>query len=65
MKKSQSEMILDHIRRHGSINPLQALRNYGCLRLSARICDLKQRGFNIVAKLIRNKNKRFASYSLE
>ncbi len=63
--KTQNEMILDHLRQHKSITPLEALRQYGCFRLGARIYELKQKGYDIVAKLARNKKKNFASYSLE
>ena len=46
-KDSQKKYILNHLRRFGFINPLVALREYGCLRLSARIADLRDEGYNI------------------
>lgn len=46
-KDSQKKYILNHLRRYGFINPLVALREYGCLRLSARIADLRDEGYNI------------------
>lgn len=46
-KDSQKRYILNHLRRFGFINPLVALREYGCLRLSARIADLREEGYNI------------------
>jgi len=46
-KDSQKRYILNHLRRFGFINPLVALREYGCLRLSARIADLRDEGYNI------------------
>lgn len=62
---TQNEMVLNHMRDYGSITPLQALRLYGCFRLGARIYDLKRKGINVVAKIIKNKKKHFASYSIE
>lgn len=46
-KNSQKHYILNHLRRFGFINPLIALREYGCLRLSARIADLREEGYDI------------------
>ena len=39
---TQAEMILDHMQRFGSINPMEATQQYGCLRLAARIRDLRK-----------------------
>ena len=36
---NQSEMILSHLKRRGTITPMQALGNYGCFRLAARVKD--------------------------
>lgn len=41
---NQSEKILDYIRENGSITPLDALREFGCMRLASRISDLKHAG---------------------
>lgn len=45
--KSQKEVILEHLKRFGSIDPLTALKEYGCYRLGARISDLRREGLNI------------------
>lgn len=44
---TQSEMILMHLKTVGSITPYEALREYGCMRLGARIYDLKRQGYEI------------------
>ena len=44
---SQCANILRHMMLHRSITAKTALERYGCFRLSARIYDLRQRGFNI------------------
>lgn len=41
---TQTDRILRHLREHGSITPLEALREFGCMRLGARIYDLKRAG---------------------
>lgn len=45
---TQCDNILGYLREHGSITPLEALSQFGCMRLGARIWDLKQRGFPIM-----------------
>ena len=55
---TQAEHILWHIQRYGSINPQQALNYYGCMRLGARIYDLKRQGHNIVSEREDGVNKK-------
>lgn len=52
----QTEQIYRHLQQHGSITPLEALREYGCMRLGARIYDLKRDGHKIVATMESRKN---------
>ena len=62
---SQNRMIMGHLRRHRSITALQALQNYGCMRLASRIYDLKEEGHKIHKQMIEVGNgKRVASYFL-
>jgi hypothetical protein len=65
-KRSQNERILDHLVQKKTINPLQALKLYGCFRLSSRIFDLKEKGINIEThtKKDRNTGKNYAVYTL-
>ena len=65
---TQTQQILDHMMRHGSITPLEALKEYGCMRLGARIWDLKRMGYDIDAQIIishreNGESVRFAKYS--
>lgn len=55
---TQTELILSHIRLFGSITPREALDLYGCMRLGARIYDLKHQGFDIRATRETGRNKR-------
>lgn len=69
MKDTQCAAILAHLKRHGSITPLEALNRYGCMRLGARIYDLKRAGNPIEKRweIRRNESgeyKRFARYEL-
>lgn len=35
--KSQNEMVLEHLRAKGTITPMEAMNQYGIMRLGARI----------------------------
>jgi hypothetical protein len=48
----------------GPITPIQALKGCGCLRLAARIRDLRAQGHNIVTEQVNENGKRFAKYHL-
>jgi hypothetical protein len=57
VKKTQREKILDYMREWGSITPLDALREFGCMRLATRVFELKQQGYNIKTVIERAENK--------
>ena len=42
-KESQAMKILRYMEEFGSITPVDALREFGCMRLGARIWDLKNK----------------------
>ena len=70
MKETQCSKIIDHIEREGSITPLDALREFGCMRLASRITDLKRKGYVITKEMETAQNKagepvRYARYRLE
>lgn len=55
---SQKEMIVAYMKEHGSITPLEAQRELGCMRLGARIWDLIHKdGVNIVTESVAVKNR--------
>lgn len=62
--KSQNEKILKHLLNGNSITPLQALHKFGCLRLSARIHNLRSDGYNINMDIVKKNGKHFAKYYL-
>lgn len=51
-KKPQKDLILEHLEKFGSITPLEAQRLYGCMRLGARIWDLKHDGHAIITEMV-------------
>ena len=67
---TQTDRILRHLREHGSITPLDALREFGCMRLGARIWDLKRAGYPIMKTMECSRNKHgervsYARYTLK
>lgn len=62
--KAQTEQILKHLKKGKTITPLTALRKFGCLRLSARIYDLRKQGHPVEMNLASYDGKNFAEYSL-
>lgn len=54
---TQIEMILAYMREHWSITPMEALNHCGCMRLSARIHDLRNLGHDIVMELVTVKSR--------
>lgn len=65
MIESQNAAILAHLKTGRSITPIDALNEYGCFRLGARIHELKKDGHNIARELVEVKTgTRVASYTL-
>ena len=60
---SQETQILSHLKR-GPIDPMKALKLYGCFRLAARISDLRDKGYDIRTQIVERDGKRFAKYWL-
>lgn len=69
-KEKQTTRLLDWLAAGNSINPLDSWRFLGIYRLSARIHDLKQQGWDIKTERIEVKSEisgataRVAQYSL-
>ena len=66
MSKSQNAAILEHLQSGKSLTPIQALRKFNCMRLGARIYNLKHQGYAITTELINDPKtgKQYARYSL-
>ena len=70
MKITQCERILRHMKDYGSITSLEAVTEYGIMRLASRINDLRAQGIAIVSEVKTGKNRygedtHFAVYKLK
>ena len=54
---TQADRILRHLKDYGSITPVEALRDYGVMRLGARIWDLKREGYSITTEREEGRNR--------
>lgn len=66
---TQCETILRHMEDYGSISSLEAMQEYGIMRLASRITDLKKAGIPIRRDMVSQKNRygetvTFARYSI-
>lgn len=67
---TQCEKILAHMRSRGSITSMEAMQEYGIMRLASRISELREAGFAIAKQTIKEKNRygehiSYAAYRLE
>ncbi len=65
---TQREMVLRHLQQFGSITPVEALREYGIMRLAARINELADK-YPIEASVVAGVNRfgktvRYGQYRL-
>ena len=56
-KMTQRDRILQYIDEKGSITALEAIREIGCTQLSARLCELEQRGYKFAKVTEKSKNR--------
>ena len=64
-KESQESQILKYMQKGLGITPMHALNKFGCFRLSGRIYDLKQKGYDIEThRYITGSGKIVAKYTL-
>ena len=54
---TQCECILRHLEECGSITPIEAITQYGVLRLASRIRDLRLKGHRISSKTASHTNR--------
>ena len=60
---NQTTEILKHLK-HSPLTPLEALARFGCMRLAARIKELRECGYVIITDTMKKNGKRFALYRL-
>jgi len=64
MSQTQENQILNHLKQHKFITSWEAIQEYRITRLSARIYELREKGYQIITKNITENGKTFAEYSL-
>ena len=64
--KSQKESILNDLKDGLSVTPMDALKEYGCFRLAAVVCQLRKDGWDIETNNVTKNNGKgtYASYKL-
>ena len=67
---TQCEKILTHMRSRGSITSMEAMQEYGIMRLASWISELREADFAIAKQTIKGKNRygehiSYAAYRLE
>jgi hypothetical protein len=61
---SQTLALQRYLAKGRSITPMDALKLFGVLRLSARIYSLKRAGWKIAKSTVERNGKRFAQYRM-
>ena len=66
---TQSERIRRHLSDFGTITSMEAMQEYGIMRLASRITDLKKAGYPVRREMVSQKNRygetvSFARYSI-
>lgn len=69
-REKQTAVILNHLKQYGGLTALEAVRNYGIMRLAARISDLRDSGIPVRTEMVKILDERgkviehFARYHL-
>ena len=61
---TQTEQIRAHLLSGRDITPLEALDQYGCFRLAARVSEIREEGHDIETIIEERNGKRYARYRL-
>ena len=54
---TQLQRILRHLEDYGSITQMDAIRDYGIMRLASRVNDLRREGHPIVTEVVEGRNR--------
>ena len=54
---NQCQRIIRHLDDFGSITSLEAMSDYGIMRLASRISDLRRRGYSITSEMVEGRNR--------
>lgn len=61
---SQRSDILRHLRNGGTLTPIDALEQFGCMRLAPRIQELRSEGWDIQTLDVTRNGKTYACYKM-
>jgi glycerol-3-phosphate responsive antiterminator len=69
-RPTQCQKILRHLNDYGKISSLEAVLEYGIMRLASRMHELKKRGIEFTVELVNGLNRyqepvRYAVYSIK
>ncbi len=56
-KPIQADRVLQYMKEHKGITSLDAARDIGCMRLGARIFEIKERGIEVKSEFINVENR--------
>lgn len=56
-KMTQNSRVLRHLRDYGSITSLEAMSEYGIMRLASRVCELRRQGYDIQSTMETGENR--------
>lgn len=62
---TQAAQILEALKRGRVLTPLDALHEFGCFRLAARVGELRDAGYRVVTTTRSQNGKRYAEYRLD
>ena len=55
--KNQRTSVMMHLKQKGTLNSMEAVKEYGITRLASIICNLRKKGYYIVSNDIKFKNR--------
>ena len=61
---TQSDQVMEYLLTGAELTPLEALDKFGCLRLAARIWDLRKDGVDIIERTEWRGKKHWSVYKL-
>ena len=69
MKTTQTDRVLDYLKRHGTITDTEARGELGVARLASRIDELRKGGWDIQTEMVQGQNRwgdkvRYGEYTL-
>lgn len=70
VRLTQKEKVIRHLEAFGTITPMEAIQDYGIMRLASRISELRRAGYIIFTDMVYGLNRfqektRYAEYRLE